>query len=175
MGGGANAVAFRGLGYEVRGFDLMPDSVDHCRGLGFEGFRVHDLQEPWPAEAGSARAVVMLDVIEHVPDPIQVLRHAAAALRPGGAMIVTVPAVPALMGPWDRMLGHHRRYTRRMLRRQAGAAGLRVAWLSHWNAFTYPAALVVRLAVKYRDGRRSAEFPRVAPAVNRLLTNSARY
>ena len=50
-GGGANAVAFNRLGYEVRGFDLMPESVAHCRVMGFTEFQTHDLLEPWPVTA----------------------------------------------------------------------------------------------------------------------------
>lgn len=174
VGGGANAEAFRDLGYEVRGFDLMPQAVEHCRALGFSGVRTHDLQEPWPVEPGSARAVVMLDVIEHVRDPVRVLCHAAAVLAPEGGMIVTVPAIPTLMGPWDRMLGHHRRYSRRLLREHARQAGLRVAWLSPWNSFTLPAAAVIRTAEKFVGCRRTAEFPRVRTAVNALLIRLAR-
>jgi hypothetical protein len=86
---------------------------------------------------------------------------------------VTVPAIPALMGPWDRMLGHYRRYTRRMLRDQAAAAGLQVAWMSHWNAFTLPPALVVRTLEKLGRQQRSAEFPAVSPGVNALLIAAA--
>jgi SAM-dependent methyltransferase len=175
VGGGANAVAFDQLGYEVRGFDLMPDSVAHCRAMGFTEFHTHDLQEPWPVAAGSARAVVMLDVIEHVPDPVKVLRNAAAALAPDGGMVVTVPAIPALMGPWDRMLGHHRRYSRRLFREHARQADLRVLWLSHWNSFTLPAAAVVRTAERLTGCRRTAEFPRVSPRVNSLLIRLARF
>jgi SAM-dependent methyltransferase len=174
VGGGANSLAFRDLGYDVRGFDLMAKAVEYCRGLGLGDVRVHDLQEPWPIEPAVARAVVILDVIEHLPDPVRALRHAARALRPDGAMIVTVPAVPALMGPWDRMLGHYRRYSRRIFQEQAREAGLRVIWLSHWNSFTLPAAVVIRTLERLAGGRRSAEFPLVSRPVNALLIHLAR-
>ena len=117
--------------------------------------------------------VVLLDVLEHVPDPVAVLKCAAATLDERGGIVVTVPAIPALMGPWDRMLGHYRRYTRRMLRDQARAAGLQLAWVSHWNAFTLPPALVVRTLEKLGRQGRSAEFPAVSPAVNSLLIAAA--
>jgi len=174
LGGGANLVAFRELGYDVAGLDLMPEAVAHCRGnLGLADVRVHDLQTPWPAEPKSARAIVMLDVIEHVRDPVAVLRNAATLLEPGGGIVVTVPANPRLMGPWDVMLGHYRRYSRRMLREHAERAGLALSWASHWNSFTLPAAYAIRTAERLTGNRRSAEFPKVSAAVNALLKRSA--
>lgn len=174
IGGGANLLAYRAEGYEVSGFDVMPDAVTHCRSLGVENVRVHDLEQPWPVEGPPARVVVLLDVIEHVAQPVDVLRNAAATLDKNGGIVVTVPAIPALMGPWDRMLGHHRRYSRRLLREQAVEAGLRVDWLSSWNAFTLPAAVAVRMMEKVGRSSRTAEFPRVSPRLNRLLIALAR-
>jgi SAM-dependent methyltransferase len=173
IGGGANLQAFRDLGYKVSGFDMMPESVAHCQASGIEDVRVHDLQEPWPIVDGPARIAVLLDVIEHIADPVAVLRNAAAAVDEPGGIVVTVPAMPALMGPWDQMLGHYRRYTRQMLRSQARDAGLRLAWVSHWNSFTLPAALVVRTMEKLGRRERSAEFPPVSPSVNALLVATA--
>jgi SAM-dependent methyltransferase len=175
VGGGANLLAYREMGYDVSGFDLMAESVQHCRSLGIEDVRQHDLELPWPVARGPADVVVMLDVIEHVPDPVRVLRNAADSLAPAGGLVVTVPAIPALMGPWDRMLGHHRRYSARLLRRHASEAGLKVAWLSHWNAFSLPPALVIRTAEKLGLKRSGgSEFPPVSPALNRLLIALAR-
>ena len=45
---------------------------------------------------------------------------------------------------------------------------------SHWNAFTLPAALVVRTLEKLGEAASGAEFPRVSPAVNSLLIALAR-
>lgn len=175
VGGGATLLALRDVGYDVSGFDVMPESVAHCRSLGLADVRQHDLERPWPVERGPARAVVLLDVIEHVPNPVQVLKHAAEVLAPDGEIIVTVPAIAALYGPWDRMLGHYRRYSARLLRSQAREAGLRVDWLSHWNSFTLPAAVVVRTLERLRLKRRAGtEFPAVSPRVNALLTALAR-
>jgi hypothetical protein len=78
------------------------------------------------------------------------------------------------MGPWDRMLGHYRRYTAALLRKQTRSAGLRVAWLSHWNAFSLPPALAVRSLEKVFDRPRGAEVPPVSPWLNALLIRCAR-
>jgi SAM-dependent methyltransferase len=173
IGGGGNLLALHDMGYQVAGFDLMPEAVEHCRQLRPIDVRQHNLQEPWPLEPGTADVVLMLDVIEHTALPVQVLKNAAKILRPRGGVIVTVPAYPWLQGPWDEMLGHYRRYTGRVLRQQAREAGLKTAWLSHWNSFTLPAAVAVRLAEKMLGHKRSAEFPQVSPRVNGLLKGCA--
>jgi SAM-dependent methyltransferase len=121
----------------------------------------------------SARVVVLLDVLEHMADPVQVLKHAANVLAPGGGIILTVPAHRWLYGGWDRSLGHCRRYTPRELRQHAEAALLRVSWLSYWNAFSLPAAIAVRGYQRCVPREVRPDFPRVSPAVNRLLLGLA--
>src|SRR5437016_8194 len=51
----------------------------------------------------------------------------------------------------------------------APEAGLRVRWVSHWNAFTYPAAWVLRRLERRRGVSRGAAFPKVSPLLNRGL------
>ena len=53
IGSGRNLVEFSEMGYDVTGFDLMPESVRHVRNRGIEDVRVHDLGQPWPVEAFS--------------------------------------------------------------------------------------------------------------------------
>lgn len=77
---------------------------------------------------------VCLNVLEHVADDQAALSRMAAILEPAGTIVLIVPAFPALFGPIDRNLGHHRRYTRAGLQALATAAGLRVRRLGYWNA-----------------------------------------
>lgn len=168
VGSARNLREWEQMGYRAEGFDLMPESVDHACQRGLTA-RVHDLEQPWPVESGSCRAVVLLDVIEHTAHPETVLQHAANALAPGGCAIVTVPAYPSLYSQWDRQLGHYRRYTRHELRREAREAGLSVEWLSHWNSVSLPPALVLRTLDRLTAGQKESEFPRVSPWLNAAL------
>jgi SAM-dependent methyltransferase len=169
FGGGAMLAALQARGYDVAGLDALPDAVAYARGRGIADVRRHDLEEPWPSELRSVSAVLFLDVLEHLLRPVDALRWAAGALKDGGGIVVTVPAGPWLRGPWDELLGHQRRYTLPGLQTHAREAGLCVRWASHWNAFSLPAAVVVRLAEKLGTSRRSAEFLRVPRPVNTLL------
>ncbi|MDP6446517.1 MAG: class I SAM-dependent methyltransferase [Pirellulaceae bacterium] len=172
IGSSRNLLEFRKAGYDVHGFDLMQEAVDnaHSRDLGAE---VHDLAEPWPIDDASCRAVVLLDVIEHLEHPVQVLEHARRALTDDGGLVVTVPSYPWLFGDWDRRLGHFRRYTNRMFYQHAEAAGLRVRWLQHWNAFSLPPAVAVRGYQRVFPKDRPPEFPRVSPLMNQTLLTLA--
>jgi SAM-dependent methyltransferase len=173
VGSSRNLLEFRRLGYDVLGLDVMSEAVDLARERGVDGVRLHDLEDPWPVAEGSTRAVVLLDVIEHLADPVGALDHARRALQPGGALVVTVPAYPWLYGDWDRALGHFRRYTARLLREQAEQAGFQVRLMTHWNSFTLPAAIAVRGWRRLIPKPDAAEFPRVSPITNRLLLDCA--
>ncbi|WP_170958780.1 class I SAM-dependent methyltransferase [Magnetospirillum sp. 15-1] len=74
----------------------------------------------------SLDGVVLVNVLEHVEDDIAALRQLARVIKPGGHLMLYVPALSWLMSELDRMHGHHRRYSRQDLRSRVSAAGLRV-------------------------------------------------
>jgi SAM-dependent methyltransferase len=70
--------------------------------------------------------VFLLDVIEHLPDDLQALREARQAMKPGGLLFVTTPALPQFWSYNDDLANHLRRYTRRDFARLAASAGLQL-------------------------------------------------
>jgi SAM-dependent methyltransferase len=79
-------------------------------------------------------ACVALNVLEHIEDDVGALRGASRLVRPGGAVVMLVPAFPFAAGRFDRAIGHCRRYTRATLARAYEEAGLRVASVRYVNA-----------------------------------------
>jgi SAM-dependent methyltransferase len=67
-------------------------------------------------------AILYVDVLEHIEDDRAELLRAAELLRGGGRIIVLSPAHQWLYSPFDRALGHCRRYTRSTLARVAPAS-----------------------------------------------------
>ncbi|MDG1894692.1 MAG: class I SAM-dependent methyltransferase [Fuerstiella sp.] len=173
IGSCRNLIEFRETGYDVTGYDLMPESVEHVRSRGVQDVHVHDLGDTWPVEDSELKAVVLLDVLEHDEFPVEVLQHVHRALADDGAVIVTVPAYPWLFSRWDVQLGHFRRYTANEFRRHANEAGFRVQWLNHWNSFTLPAAMAVRGWEKIFPKREQPDFPEVSCFTNRALLSAA--
>lgn len=110
--------------------------------------------------------ITMLDVLEHLDEPVAALAHAAALLRPGGVVLLTVPAFRLLWTGHDEVNHHRTRYTRASLGREARAAGLlvrRQRYFFHW-------LVAPKLLVKLRE-RLAAGVPRPAavppPHINR--------
>ena len=78
--------------------------------------------------------IVCVNVLEHIEDDIRALRLFRELVAPtGGQVLIFVPAVQAAYGPLDAALGHHRRYSKRMLRRTFDAAGLDLVALRYTN------------------------------------------
>jgi SAM-dependent methyltransferase len=173
VGAAANLKHLQAQGFRVHGLDLMPEAITMCQHRGIAKATQHDLCIKWPIEVNTAKIVMMLDVLEHLPDPVLALRFAAESLKDDGKIILTVPAWPSLYGDWDKRLGHYRRYSADVLQQQIQAAGLKLQWLNSWNAFTLPAALILRTWRRWFPKNQPAEFPPVSPFTNRLLITLA--
>lgn len=90
--------------------------------------------------------VAILDVLEHVGEDSASLASIASRLRPGGRILITVPAFPWMWSAHDVVNHHHRRYTRGSLRKAVAEAGLKVEFLSWFNSLLFPLAAAARLA-----------------------------
>lgn len=103
----------------------------------FPGLATFSCDASSPEFRGLARfrpdSCVFLNVLEHIEDDAQALENAAEIVGPGGSVVLLVPAFPALYGPIDRNLGHHRRYRREDVEKLARAAGLRIEDLRYFN------------------------------------------
>lgn len=97
-------------------------------------------------ERGAYDLVALLDVLEHVEEDRASLVSIAERLKPGGRILLTVPAHPWMWSAHDVVNHHKRRYTKRGFREVIEAAGLRVELLSYFNSLLFPLAAAARLA-----------------------------
>jgi len=97
-----------------------------------------------PIADGAAEVVTLLDVIEHLPEPAAALSEARRLIRPGGRLVVSVPAHQWLWSAADVDLGHHRRYSRRGLRRELRDAGFSPVFTTHLFSWLVPPVWLVR-------------------------------
>ena len=104
------------------------------------------------SERGDYSAVVSYNVLEHIEDHVGALRSMRELVRPGGAVVLIVPAFQFAMSPADIATGHVRRYTKKSMRAALTEAGLEVERLHYANALGligyYMATSVFRLMPK---------------------------
>ena len=123
--------------------------------------------EHLPLSDASLSGMLMLDVLEHVDD-VLLLRDAHRALRPGGWVLATVPAMPWLWSYRDVGAGHKRRYTRATFSAAMFQAGFRVRSLTYYQCLLLPLTAATRLLGRNSPHMRDREdLP--GPFLNRLL------
>lgn len=128
-----------------------------------------------------ADCVTMLDVLEHLPDDDKALSEVFRILKPGGVLVLSVPAYQHLWSAHDEALHHFRRYERLQLHRVLNRAGFSIHKLSFAMSLMPPIAWFWRKFVlpfgpkRPKDAQRhsqGAHLPQVPPRVNEFL---ARY
>lgn len=74
-----------------------------------------------------------LNVVEHIPDHGQAMKNAMKMLKPGGKVVILVPAFQSLFNEFDRQLDHQRRYSPKSLRNLLEGAGFSVVFSRYFN------------------------------------------
>jgi SAM-dependent methyltransferase len=153
---GARELAAQRSGVAVRG-GYLPEGVELADGH-------YDL-------------IVLLDVLEHIPEDLPALVALRAKLAPGGRLLVTVPAMPWLWSAHDVAHHHQRRYTARSLSDVFAKAGFRLRHRTYFNSILFPLIVLARAANKIagREGGDDAMPPRPVNAMLERLFGAERY
>lgn len=122
-----------------------------------------------PFAAGSFDLAVVLDLLEHLDDDRRGLAEVARVLRPGGRLLVMVPAFELLWGPQDDSSHHRRRYRRHDLLARAREAGLVVRRAWFFNFLLFLPILVARKLIRLLRLPVENENEVNAPALNAVL------
>src|SRR6201996_2449708 len=133
----------------VSGVELSESAAEVARARGVGDVVIGRLEElPWPQERFDL--ITCLDVIEHTPDDRATLAELRRVCRPGGHLLVTVPAYPRLWSVHDEANHHYRRYSRAALRGAALDAGWALERMSSFNSMLLAPAAAVRLSRRRR-------------------------
>jgi SAM-dependent methyltransferase len=170
VGTGGMLARLRGVGEGV-GIEIAPQGLAFCRQRGLTRL-VRGSVTDLPFSDGSFDIALSLDVLYHqaVPDDVAAARELARVLRPGGLLILNLPAYNVLRGAHDAAIHTARRYTRRGVVRLLKDVGLRPERVTHWNALLLPLAAASRLLSRLRPGEPTSDVHPVAPALNAALT-----
>jgi SAM-dependent methyltransferase len=129
---------------KAQGVDIDEEAIGYCRERGLTEVRLGSA-ETLPFQDGSFDLVTALDVVEHLDDDEAALREMRRVLRPGGNLLLTVPAHPFLWGDQDEVNQHRRRYVAPEVRERLTASGFDVLRLTYINAFMFAPIAAVRM------------------------------
>lgn len=147
------------------GLDAFARAVEVSRQRGCD-VELGSIPDDVPADIGRFDAVCLFDVIEHLNDDVGALRCAHNLLMDGGAIFVTVPALPWLYGIHDEINHHRRRYTDVLLSDALAAAGFVRVRTSYFNTLLSPLLIP---AILWRSYRRSGDNFEVESRLSPLL------
>ncbi len=156
-------IHFEGFGIDYSGLAL---SLATKRGL---RHLAQASVEAIPLADRSLDLIISADVLYHrgVSDDVAALREMARCLKPGGIVILNLPAFAWLRSEHDRAIHTARRYTRRDLEAKLRRAGFVPVRMRYWNWLLFPPLAAVRLlrrvagaAARARRGAEVADAPR---------------
>ncbi|MBM4359823.1 MAG: class I SAM-dependent methyltransferase [Deltaproteobacteria bacterium] len=171
-GNGALSADLHRAGREVTSQDVSERMVAMTRrhlehqGLAASRVRLGTVEEI-PERAGFD-AVVALDVIEHIEDDRRAVECLRDALKPGGTLVLSVPALQWLYGPKDVEVGHFRRYDREGLLALLDRAGFAVDGCRYWNTLG-----ILPVWLSNLRGKRLDESVRYSSSPGKRALNTA--
>lgn len=154
-GTGATLAALARFSVAV-GLDVEPAALAFCLQRGQRRL-IQGTAARLPVKDTSFDVVTALDVIEHLDDDLGALREFHRALRPGGHLLLTVPAYPFIWSEHDEALHHKRRYLKGGLLELLRRAGFRPIRASYSLMGLLPLALLLRLAQRLRPRSAGAK------------------
>ncbi len=160
-GWGTTLDALERRGYRAVGADVSRRALEAIDRPG-RALAEFDLTGPLPAEVGVGGfdAVLALDVIEHLDDDRGAVARLGALARPGGVVVVSVPALPDLFTEFDAIQGHRRRYLPATLRAAFEGASLDLEQVFWWGSWLVPMLRRQRGGSRARPGDSAAQVYR---------------
>jgi 2-polyprenyl-3-methyl-5-hydroxy-6-metoxy-1,4-benzoquinol methylase len=170
--GGLLIQALNALGYKnVQGIDISQNAIDLCRQRDIHDVFLMDGSKPAFDDA-QFDVVIVSDVLEHIENEEKALCEWNRILKPGGKLIVFVPAFEILWSKHDEVNHHYRRYSKSELIRVLERAEFEIDRSSYWNFILFfPTSLVrltQRIVSKYGQKSRD-QLIELNPVANKIL------
>ncbi len=142
-GTGSNLAEFSRLGVAT-GIDMSTDALAFCRRRGIESVALTAV-ERLPFPDATFDVVTAMDMLEHTDDDLPALTELRRVLRPGGLLLVTVPAYGFLWSEHDEALKHRRRYTAHELRNKMTLTDFQIERTSYFITSLFFPILAMRV------------------------------
>ncbi len=143
-------------GYRTVGMDISRRTLEQLDRPG-RLLAEADLTRPLPEGLERYDAVLALDVIEHLDDDRAAVSRLGELTRPGGVLVISVPARPDLFSEFDAIQGHRRRYLPETLHAAFKGSGLTVERAFWWGSWLVPMLRRQRSRVKHGPSASTSE------------------
>ena len=125
-----------------------------------------------PLFSNSVDGVILLNVLEHIEDDFAAMQQVFRITKPGGVVVIEVPAGPQLYDVYDKQLMHFRRYTLSSLVEKLQRAGFQIEEQSYMGFFLYPAfAMIKRRNQRYMECSDEIQRQIVAKNISQARAN----
>lgn len=164
-------------GFTVKGIDYSHDAIEECRRrlVADIGDRLQFASEDLHAQNDRYDAIVICEVLEHIEDDDAAMKKIRALLKPGGHLLLSVPAHSRWFGPSDRFVGHFRRYDKEPLLRLMQDHGFAVRTLWSYGVPVANLTEIIRNAVYAKKAVADKESSTKKSGVNRKLEYPFRF
>lgn len=136
----------QGYGVAVDGFDLNEEALRDSIVKDQPRF-CYNIFDRSPQLAGHYDFFILFDVIEHIEEERPFLEAALFHLKPGGCLLINVPALMTFYSVFDKAVGHQRRYTLQSMHELCAGAGLKKVMATYWGLPLMPILLLRNLRV----------------------------
>ena len=154
----------------VDNVDVSDDAIRLTKKSGYKVTKVQGVELPF--KSTTFDIVGAFDVLEHIENDVDALKEWARVLKPGGRVVLTVPAYSWLWSEHDTSLHHFRRHTRAGIRYRAKEAGLKTVKTSYAIVFSLPLVVGFRWLNKMLGRKTDGEtsYVNVPKWVNQIFT-----
>lgn len=147
-GTGAQIMYLAKEGFDATGVDESEEMLnmarDQARNLKITNVKfIQSTLKELVEEDKTYPQIICLDVIEHIENDDDALKHINKLLSPGGKLVLTVPAHQYLYSKRDEDIGHYRRYSKYELLEKMRNAGFSINRCRYWNFLGYLITLIL--------------------------------
>jgi SAM-dependent methyltransferase len=150
------------------GLDMSPIALQFCRQRGLKNLVQSDGQQ-LPIVSNTVNGMLALDVFEHIHRDDLAFAEAFRILKPGGVLVLSVPAFKTLWGPHDVALMHIRRYRRKQIISCLEQTGFEVEKTNYSIFLLFPLVVLTRVIDKFKRGEPKASLPSIPKVLNAFL------
>ncbi len=153
----------------IDGCDLNVNALKQAPKLRGRKF-LYDISNSDKRLTGNYDIILLFDVIEHIENEELFIKNAMAHLKPGGIILINVPAHQFLFSIFDNEMGHFRRYSKKEMNQLLKDLNIKVLNSQYWGFFMVPVLLVRKFILFfYKRKIASTGFKIPHPIINKVF------